>query len=63
MNTGGGGSGWKMTSDSPAVQNDAEGNFMKCGRCSKRIAIEKVSRSGVDAWAISAKQDCSRVLP
>jgi len=63
MNAAGGGSAWKMTADSPTVQNDAEGNFMKCGRCSKRIAIEKIVRSGVDTWAISAKQNCERVLP
>ena len=63
MNTAAKGNAWKMTSDSPAVQNDAEGDFMKCGRCSKRIAIEKVDRSGVNTWAISAKQGCDRVLP
>ena len=58
-----GGNAWKMTLDSPEVQNDAEGQFMKCGKCSKRIAIEKIARSGVDTWAVSAKQNCDRVLP
>jgi hypothetical protein len=45
------------------VREDPEGYFMKCGRCSKRIAVEKISRLGVDTWAISAKQGCDRVLP
>ena len=63
MNTGGGGNAWKMTSDSPAVQSDAEGHFMKCGRCAKRIGIEKLDRSGTSTWAVSAKQSCDRVLP
>jgi RNA polymerase-binding transcription factor DksA len=63
MNTGGGGSAWKMTPDSPAVQNDAEGHFMKCGRCSKRIAIEKRERSSTSTWTVSAQQSCDRVLP
>jgi hypothetical protein len=58
-----GGNAWQMTSDSPAVQNDAEGHFMKCGKCSKRIAVEKIARSGADTWAVSAKQKCDRVLP
>ena len=57
------GNAWKMTSDSPAAQKDAEGNYMKCGRCSKRVAIEKVERSGTSTWTISAKQACDRVLP
>jgi hypothetical protein len=63
VNQTAGGNAWKMTADSPALQGDAEGQFMKCGRCSKRIAIEKVDRAGVESWAVSAKQDCKRVLP
>jgi hypothetical protein len=63
MNPAGTGNAWKMTADSPAVQNDTEGQFMKCGKCSKRIAIERISRSGVDTWTVSAKQSCDRVLP
>ncbi len=63
INQTAGGNAWQMTADSPTVQNDAEGQFMKCGRCAKRVAIEKISRSGVDTWAVSAKQTCDRVLP
>jgi hypothetical protein len=63
MNTAGKGNAWKMTADSPAVQKDAEGHFMKCGRCSKRVAIEQLDRSGTSTWTVSAKQSCDRVLP
>ena len=63
MNTVPGGNAWKMTSDSPAVQSDAEGHFMKCGRCSKRIALDKQERTANTDWRVSAKQSCDRVLP
>ena len=54
---------WKITRDSPAVQNDAEGHYMKCPNCSKRIAVEKIAATGAERWAVAAKQDCNRVLP
>ena len=63
VNQAGGGNAWKMTSDSPVVQSDADGQFMKCRKCAKRIAIEKIARAGVESWAVSAKQNCDRVLP
>jgi len=45
---------WNMTKDSPTVQNDAQGHFMKCGNCAKRVAVEKVSAPGVDTWRVAA---------
>jgi hypothetical protein len=54
---------WKITKDSPVIQNDSEGHFMKCGNCSKRVAIEKVTGSGIERWTVAAIQKCDRVLP
>jgi hypothetical protein len=52
----GGGAAWKITADSPAVQNDAQGNYMKCAKCAKRVAVEKVSAHGVESWKVAAAQ-------
>jgi len=51
-----GGAAWNMTKDSPAVQNDGQGNYMKCGNCAKRVAVEKVSAPGVQTWRVAATQ-------
>jgi len=50
----GGGTAWRITADSPAVQEDAQGNFMKCAKCSKRVAVEKVASPGVGSWKVAA---------
>jgi len=57
------GATWQITKDSPEIQQDGEGYFAKCGNCSKRIAIEKVSAQGADRWMVSARQPCNRTLP
>jgi hypothetical protein len=54
---------WKITKDSPVVQKDAEGNFMKCSNCSKRVAVEKIAVAKSERWTVSASQKCDRVLP
>lgn len=54
---------WIVTKDSPTIQSDDEGHFMKCGNCSRRIAIEKASALGVERWMIASRQNCDRILP
>jgi len=54
---------WHITKDSPAIQDDSEGHFMKCRSCSKRISVEKAHGSGIERWTVSAVQKCDRVLP
>ena len=49
-----GGATWNMTQDSPIVQIDAQGHFMKCSNCAKRVAVEKVSAPGVETWRVAA---------
>ena len=51
-----GGAAWNITKDSPAVQNDAAGKYMNCGKCSKRVAVEKITAPGIDTWKVAAAQ-------
>jgi transcription elongation factor Elf1 len=51
-----GSAAWNMTKDSPAVQKDGAGQYMHCGKCSKRVAVEKISAPGVDSWKVAAAQ-------
>ena len=57
------GATWQITKDSPAIQHDNEGSFVKCSHCSKRVAVEEVSALGKARWLVSANQSCDRVLP
>jgi len=50
------GGAWKITADSPAVQNDAQGAYMNCAKCKKRVAIEKAATPGVHSWRVAAAQ-------
>ena len=52
------GATWQITKDSPAIQQDNEGHFVKCSHCSKRVALEKISVEGHPRWLVSAKQKC-----
>jgi hypothetical protein len=55
---------WSLTKDSPAVQRDAAGSFLKCPSCSKRVAVEQSASSlGGVRWLLSAKQRCDQILP
>jgi hypothetical protein len=54
---------WEITKDSPAIQDDSEGHFMKCASCSRRVAVEKVTGSGIERWTVSTTQKCDRVIP
>ena len=57
LDTKKGGAAWNITKDSPAVQKDAAGQFMSCGKCSKRVAVEKVAAPGIDTWKVAAAQE------
>ena len=52
----GGGAAWKITPDSPAVQNDAQGHYMNCAKCAKRVAVEKIGARGAGSWRVAAAQ-------
>lgn len=55
--------GWQITKDSPELKKDGDGHYMKCGTCSKRIALERISGMGMDSWRLAAAQNCNQVLP
>ena len=59
------GGGWRLTKDSPAITNDQNGPFMKCPRCSRRIAMIKSSDSperGDPPYFVAGKQACDKFL-
>ena len=50
---------WTLAKGSPAIQADPEGDFLRCPRCSKRVALEKnPSGSGLE-WGLAAIQKCN----
>ncbi len=55
--------GWQLTKDSPPLQKDRNGPFMKCPRCSRRIAIVKNRKApGVPEFQVAANQKCDQIL-
>ena len=49
----------------PPIQVDAEGYYMKCPHCSKRVAVKMISpvpRSG-RGFKLDETQACDRILP
>jgi hypothetical protein len=50
---------WHMTKDSPAVRRDAEGYYVTCSSCQKRVSIEEVIGAGKPRWVVSARQKCA----
>lgn len=59
----GGKDGWQLTKDSPEVQNDRDGPYMKCRKCSRRIALTR-NRPGKGEPPIQVvpNQKCDRFL-
>jgi len=45
-----------MTKDSPAVQKDGAGQYVNCAKCTKRVAVEKITAPGADTWKVAAAQ-------
>ena len=55
--------GWRFTRDSPPVQKDKDGPFMKCRQCSRRIALVKPrAAEGAPDFEVAANQKCDRIL-
>jgi len=53
---------WHAAKDSHALSYDAEGAFMACTRCSRRIAIIEAPLHADEPFFVAAKQDCSRCV-
>ena len=53
---------WVKTTDSPPIDNDKEGNFIKCAHCSNRIAVALVN-GDLSGGAFEIAQDQKCILP
>lgn len=54
---------WLVTENSPRVENDNKGPFIKCPSCSKRVAMEPdISLQG-SGFHVAPVQRCDETLP
>ena len=53
---------WRAAKDSPALLYDAEGSYMACQRCSRRIAMVEAPPFAEEPFFIAARQNCKRCL-
>lgn len=60
----GGKDGWQLTPDSPEMRTDRDGPYMRCRKCSRRIALAR-NRPGKGEPPIQVvpNQKCDRILP
>ena len=49
---------WARSVDSPSIKEDANGNFMTCLHCKRRIAFERSASPTGWGFRILAKQNC-----
>lgn len=60
---GGGDAVWLTTTDSPRVEDDKQGYFIKCPHCSKRVAMIEVPGIPGTSFEVSPDQKCNQTLP
>jgi len=51
---------WEVSSDSPLLGYDAEGSFMECRRCARRVAIIEAPQHAEEPFFVAARQNCRR---
>ena len=49
---------WEAGRDSPPVSYDAEGSFMECRRCARRIAIIEAPAYAEEPFFVAVRQTC-----
>ena len=49
---------WEAGKDSPPVSYDAEGSFMECRRCARRIAIIEAPAHAEEPFFVAVRQTC-----
>jgi hypothetical protein len=59
MLTSSGRNSWRLTKDSPSIRRDAQGSFMKCPRCAKRIGLALGDELPSPGFEVAPQQDCS----
>jgi len=53
---------WQPTKDSPRLRHDAEGSFIACLRCSRRVAMVAAPSYAEEPFFIAARQSCKRCV-
>ena len=51
---------WRLSQDSPMLRNDANGAFMMCSRCNKRIRLRMSDELESPGFELSSEQDCGQ---
>ena len=54
--------GWQLTGDSPPIQQDKDGPYMKCPQCLRRVALVRQKAKGAPGFQVVAGQKCDRIL-
>ena len=54
---------WVPTADSPPVRYDRTGPFIKCGYCTRRVAIVLCTEDAEEPFFLAVKQDCRQIVP
>lgn len=54
--------GWGFSKDSPPIVRDKNGPYMKCPRCSRRIAMIKNGVSGEAPYLLARHHGCDQIL-
>lgn len=57
----GGQAGWELAKDSPPIEKDDNGPYMKCRHCSRRIGVVKDGRSPA-GFRVPPGQKCDQIL-
>jgi hypothetical protein len=51
---------WQVSNDSPSLGYDAEGSFMECRRCTRRVAIIEAPEHAEEPFFVAVRQNCRR---
>ena len=54
---------WLTTKDSPRVERDGKGHYIKCRACSQRVAMIEDPRLPDSEWSVALEQPCNQKLP
>jgi hypothetical protein len=58
-----GAAAWEPSSESPRVNHDNTGPFLKCPSCSRRIAIVVSPEYADEPFFVAANQNCRHLAP
>lgn len=50
---------WRLSKDSPALRKDAQGAYMNCARCARRIGLAMADELESPGFRVADEQPCS----